>query len=140
MGSSMAVMLGRILLGLYFLVPGLRKVTGSADAVAYMQAHDIPFAAPLLWLSAFVNIAGGLCLITGRYVKLVSYGFVVYILLVNFLLHNFWAMEGDMVAHETQNFVKNLAIMAGLLVLGGISPSRKLSLSGWWKSDKAALS
>jgi putative oxidoreductase len=107
--------------------------------VAYMQGHGIPFAAPLLWFAAIVNIFGGLFLISGRHVKFVAYGFVVYILMVNFLLHDFWTMEGDGVAHETQNFVKNLAILAGLLVLAGSSAARKLLLSGWWRSDGAVL-
>lgn len=137
MTSSMAVTIGRVLLGLYFLLPGLSKIAGSADMVAYMQGHDIPFAAPLLWFSIIVNIAGGLFLILGRHVKFVAYGFVVYILIVNFMLHDFWTMTGDGVAHETQNFVKNLGILAGLLVLAGTSAARKISLSGWWRSDSA---
>ena len=39
-------------------------------------------------------------------------------ILINVFIHNFWALTGDpSQAHETQNFVKNLAIAAGLLVL-----------------------
>jgi putative oxidoreductase len=35
-------------------------------------------------------------------------------------MHDFWNVyEGVSQAHETQNFVKNLAIFAGLLVLSG---------------------
>ena len=41
-----------------------------------------------------------------------------------------------MAAREMQNFVKNLGIVAGLLVLAGYAPSRRLSLDGWWRSDK----
>lgn len=137
MTSSLAVTIGRVLLGLYFLLPGLSKLAGSADMVTYMQGHGIPFAEPLLWFSIAVNIVGGLFLILGRHVKFVAYGFVVYILLVNFMLHDFWTMQGDGVAHETQNFVKNLGILAGLLVLAGSSAARKLSLAGWWRSDSA---
>ncbi|WP_379548126.1 DoxX family protein [Qipengyuania sp. DSG2-2] len=139
MAPSVTVTIGRVLLGLYFLVPGLSKVAGSADTLAYMQGHGIPFAEPLLWFSAVVNIIGGLFLILGRHVKFVAYGFVVYILLVNVLLHDFWTMEGDIVARETQNFVKNLGILAGLLVLAGSSAARKITPTGWWRSDGAML-
>lgn len=139
MASSMTVTIGRILLGLYFLLPGLMKAAGPAGTIAYMQSHDIPFTTALMWFATIVNIVGGLFLITGRQIKFVAYGFVIYILMVNFLLHDFWTMEGDGVAHETQNFVKNLGIMAGLLVLAGSSGDRKLSLSGWWRSDSAVL-
>ena len=137
MVSSLTVTAGRVLLGLYFLLPGLMKLAGPADTIAYMQSHDIAFAQPLMWFATVVNIVGGLQLISGRHTKLVAYGFVVYILLVNFMLHNFWAMEGANVGHETQNFVKNLGILAGLLVLSGSSSARSLSLTGWWRSDRA---
>ncbi|MEP2988143.1 MAG: DoxX family protein [Parasphingorhabdus sp.] len=136
MKPSIAVTAGRILLGLYFLLPGLMKIAAPTDTIAYMQAHDIPFAPPLMWFTSIVNVIGGLFLIFGRHVKFVAYGFVIYVLMVNVMLHNFWAMEGDGIAHETQNFVKNLGILAGLLVLAGSAVSRKLSLSGWWHSDK----
>ncbi|WP_211051340.1 DoxX family protein [Parasphingorhabdus halotolerans] len=139
MTSSMTVTVGRVLLGLYFLMPGLMKAAGPAGTIAYMQSHDIPFTAALMWFATIVNIVGGLFLIFGRHVKFVAYGFVIYILMVNFLLHDFWTMEGDSVAHETQNFVKNLGIMAGLLVLAGSSAARRISLSGWWRSDNMVL-
>ena len=139
MASSMTVTIGRSLLGLYFLLPGLMKAAEPADTITYMQSHDIPFTTALMWFATVVNIVGGLLLITGRQVKFVSYGFVVYILMVNFLLHDFWTMDGNGVAHETQNFVKNLGILAGLLVLAGTSSDRKLSLSGWWQSDDAVF-
>ena len=136
--SNISITIGRILLGLYFLMPGLMKVAGAEQTIAYMQSHDIPFTAPLMWFSAAANIVGGLLLITGRHVKLVAYACVIYILLVNFMLHDFWTMGEDMVERETQNFVKNLGILAGLLVLAGVAPARPLSLSGWWRSDSSA--
>jgi len=41
-------------------------------------------------------------------------------LIINLGMHDFWNVyEGVSQAHETQNFVKNLAILAGLLVLSG---------------------
>ena len=69
---------------------------------------------------------------TGRYVKLAAYGFVIYVLLVNIMIHPFWIIES-----ELQSFVKNLGIMSGLLVLAGQAPFRLPALKGWWKSDTA---
>jgi putative oxidoreductase len=130
-------MIGQFLLGLYFLAPGIRKFTASDKLLAYMQSHDIAFASQLLWFAGAVSVIGGILLMSGRHVKLVAYGFVVYILLVNFMLHDFWTMSEDMAPREMQNFIKNLAIMAGLLAVAGYAPSRRLSLEGWWKSDKS---
>jgi putative oxidoreductase len=135
--DKFSITLGRFLLGLYFFVPGLRKFTESEKLEAYMQSHDIAFAPELLWFAGAVSVVGGILLMSGRHVKIVAYGFVVYVLLVNFMLHNFWSMSDDMVAREMQNFVKNLGIMAGLLVVAGYASLRRPSLDGWWKSDKS---
>lgn len=138
--SSMSVIVGRFLLGLYFFVPGLMKVAAPTETLAYMDSHGVPLAAPLMWFAAATNIVGGLALMTGRHVRLVAYGFVLYVLLVNFMLHDFWNMTGDEAGHETQNFIKNLGILAGLLVLAGHAPARQLSLKNWWRGDHAAAS
>ena len=136
--SSITITIGRVLLGLYFLLPGLMKAAGPAQTVAYMESHNIAFATPLMWIATVTNIVGGVMLIAGRHVKLVAYGFVVYVLLVNVMLHDFWAVAPDMVERETQNFIKNLGILAGLLVLAGQAPARRLSGGGLFRSDAAA--
>ena len=136
--DKFSIAIGRFLLGLYFFLPGIRKFTASDDTLAYMQSHDIAFALQFLWLAGVASVIGGILLMSGRHVKLVAYGFVIYVLLVNFMLHDFWTMSEDMAAREMQNFVKNLALMAGLLVLAGYAPLRRLSLDGWWRSDKAS--
>lgn len=135
--GQLSITIGRVLLGLYFLMPGLMKMAGPAETIAYMESHAIPFAAPLMWFSASVNILGGLALIAGRHVRLVAYGCAIYVLLVNFMLHDFWTMGPDIVERETQNFFKNTGILAGLLVLAGTATNRPLSLASWWRSDKS---
>lgn len=135
--AQASVRIGRVLLGLYFLLPGLMKAAAPAETIAYMEVNGVGFAGPLMWFATIVNITGGLALIAGRHVRLVAYGFVVYILLVNFMLHDFWTMEEARIERETQNFVKNLGILAGLLVLAGTSTVRSLSPNDWWRSDNS---
>ncbi len=123
--SEILVIVGRALLGLYFLVPGIFKFTSWDQHIALMDLHNVPYTAPLLAVAGITNIAGGLLLIFGRFVPLVSLGFVVYIILVNYFLHDFWNFSALTAQHEAQNFVKNLGILAGLLVLAGASVDRK---------------
>ena len=89
--SNALIIAGRFLLGLYFLVPGLMKFAAPDMHVALMQMHNVPLAEPLMWLAAMANVGGGLLLIFGRHVCLTALAFVVYVLLVNVLLHDFWA-------------------------------------------------
>ena len=54
-----AVTLGRFLLGLYFFLPGISKVTGYADTLTYMALHNIPAPDLLLPITIVLQIGGG---------------------------------------------------------------------------------
>ncbi len=86
------------------------------------------FALRLHMFAGLASIIGGLALMSGRYVRLAAYGFVVYTLLVNVLIHPFWVARS-----ELQNFIKNLGITAGLPVLAGYAAPRWPSLKGCGK-------
>ena len=75
-------------------------------------------APALLALAGLLQIAGGLLLLINRQVVVCALGFAVMVLLINLNLHDFWNVyDGVNAERETQNFVKNLAVFAGLLVL-----------------------
>jgi putative oxidoreductase len=135
--SPLLIATGRWLLALYFLVPGIMKFVAFPMHVKLMQTHNVPMAEVLLVISGVAQIAGALLLMANRFVRFAALGFVIYIVLINLLLHDFWNFSGMVASHELQNFIKNLAILAGLLVLAGCSPRRMLSLKGLATSDKA---
>tara|TARA_R110002110_G_C13346771_1_gene708183 strand:- start:66 stop:422 length:357 start_codon:yes stop_codon:yes gene_type:complete len=110
-----------------FLVPG--------QQLELMARHGIPAPELMLIVAGLANVVGALLLFTNRYVRLTSLGFVLYILVINVMLHDFWNFSGIEGQHETQNFFKNLGILAGLLVLAGASPWRRISLQELKQSD-----
>lgn len=114
-----ALRIGQVLLGLYFILPGLAKFADWQMHIELMQRHNVPFADPLLFIAGIANLALGGLLIANRHVGLAAYGCAAYILVINFSLHDFWNFSGIEGAHETQNFVKNLGILAGALILAG---------------------
>ena len=69
--DSFSFIVGRSLLGLYFVGPGLSKVFDYAGTLALMKIKGVPFSSILLPLTIGIQILGGLCLILGR-------SFVVY--------------------------------------------------------------
>jgi len=129
------ILAGRLLLALYFLVPGLMKFAAWDLHIGMMEGHGVPLAAPLLLVAGLANVVGALLLVLNRHVRLTALGFVLYILLVNVNLHDFWNYDGIEGQHEMQNFIKNLGILAGCLVLAGASKARGLKLSDILKSD-----
>jgi len=110
--------LGRTLLGLYFIVPGMSKVAGYEGYLDLMASKGVPLVEILLPLTILIQVGAGLFLIAGKNLRVSALLLFGLTILINLFIHNFWALAGDPgQAHETQNFVKNLAIAAGLLVL-----------------------
>ena len=116
--DSLSFIVGRSLLGLYFIGPGLSKVFDYASTIALMKIKGVPFSSLLLPATIAIQIFGGLLLILGKNLRTASLILFGLTIIINIFIHNFWALAGDSTqAHEVQNFVKNLAIGAGLLVL-----------------------
>jgi putative oxidoreductase len=110
--------LGRTLLGLYFIGPGMTKVAGYQGYLDLMASKGVPLVEVLLPLTILIQVGAGLFLIAGKNLRVSALLLFGLTILINLFIHNFWALAGDPgQAHETQNFVKNLAIAAGLLVL-----------------------
>ena len=110
--------LGRTLLGLYFIVPGMTKIAGYQGYLDLMASKGVPLVEVLLPLTILIQVGAGLFLIAGKNLRVSALLLFGLTILINLFIHNFWALAGDPgQAHETQNFVKNLAIAAGLLVL-----------------------
>ena len=110
--------LGRTLLGLYFIGPGMTKVAGYEGYLDLMASKGVPLVEVLLPLTILIQVGAGLFLIACKNLRVSALLLFGLTILINLFIHNFWALAGDPgQAHETQNFVKNLAIAAGLLVL-----------------------
>ena len=116
--DKFSITLGRILLGLYFLLPGISKIPTYAGTTEYMLLHNIPLASILLPITIVLQVGLGVMLIIGYRIKESALFLAALTILINIGMHDFWNEYPNTDAgHETQNFVKNLAIFAGLLVL-----------------------
>ena len=116
--DKFSITLGRILLGLYFLLPGVSKIPSYASTTEYMLLHNIPLASVLLPITIVLQVGLGVMLIIGYRIKESALILAALTIFINIGMHDFWNEYPNTDAgHETQNFVKNLAIFAGLLVL-----------------------
>jgi putative oxidoreductase len=111
---SLAV--GRFLLSVIFILSGGGKLMQFAGTANMMAAKGIPLAKLALAISLLVEIVGGLCLLAGVKVRIVAPIMALWLVPVTLVFHNFWAYQGQDAAGQQINFLKNLAIMGGLLV------------------------
>lgn len=120
--EALCPLAGRIILGIYFLVFGaLPKISNFQGMSDYMASHGM-FMVPLfLVLTIIVQFAGGASLVLGYKTQISAFLLAGLTLVISLVMHNFWALdEGIVRGHETQNFVKNMGIMAGLLAIAGL--------------------
>lgn len=90
-----------------------------------MLANSVPATAVLLPITIVLQITLGLAIVVGFKGKIAAFILAGLTLVICIYMHKFWAMEeGIQRAHEMQNFIKNMAIMAGLLVISGIGTGR----------------
>jgi putative oxidoreductase len=116
--DDISILVGRSLLGLYFLGPGIAKVFNYSNYVAVMEQNEVPLTLLALPTVILIQVIGGVMLILNQNIKVFAWALFLTTIVINIYIHDFWTLEdGISKSHETQNFVKNLAICAGLLVL-----------------------
>ena len=114
-------LVGRTLLGLYFLVFGALKIPTYFDTLSLMISKGVPLSGVLLPITIIIQVLAGFFLIIGQNLRISSLLLVGLTFLINIFIHDFWNLTGDpSQAHEAQNFIKNLGIIAGLFVLATI--------------------
>ena len=123
--ENACLLTGRGLLGLYFILPAISKITNFEGMSAYMAEHNVPLIPVLLVLTIIIQLAAGSALIIGFQGKWAAFVLAGLTLAISLFMHNFWDYpEGTEQAHELQNFVKNMAVMAGLLIVTAIGTGR----------------
>ena len=83
----------------------------------------------MLATALLIEAAGVLCLIVGWHARFAAFVMAIYLGVVSVLLHNFWASQGTTAGGMQTQFLKNLGIMGGLLMIAAYGPGR-------WSADK----
>ena len=114
--ESIGLGLGRLLLSVIFILSGVQKLMHFSQTASMMAGKGIPLATVALALSIAVEVGGGLLLIIGYKVRYVAMVMALFLVPVTLTFHNFWAFQGAAREMQMGNFLKNLAIIGGLLV------------------------
>lgn len=113
-----ALLVGRILLSIIFIMSGWGKITGYAGTVGYMEAMGVPGV--LLPLAIVVELGGGLAILVGFQTRIASILLAGFCIVAGYLFHYVAAAAAtDPMAQMMQQimFMKNVTIAGGLLVL-----------------------
>lgn len=110
-------LLGRILLSAIFVMSGVHKLTAWSETVQQMENEGMPFV-PVLLVGAIVfELGGGLLVLFGGWTRLGAAMLIIFLIPTTLIFHDSWTYEGQEQQMQMINFMKNLAIMGGLLVV-----------------------
>jgi putative oxidoreductase len=109
------IALGRVLMAVMFIQSGIEKIFGYSGAEQYMEAHGVPSL--LLPLVIIVEAGGGLCVLLGLFTRWAVIALGGFCLLAAILFHYQPSDTMQMI-----NFMKNITIAGGFLVLAGAGP------------------
>jgi putative oxidoreductase len=122
--QSSTVLVGRILLGLIFVLSGFAKISGFDGTAGYIASKGLPLPQLVAALTIAVELGGGLALMAGLYTRQAVVALAGFTLLAGVIFHNFWAVpQAEQMAQQI-NFMKNLAIAGGMLVVAAFGPGR----------------
>ena len=124
---SYVPLLGRILLGLIFVMSGLTKITGFEATQQQMAAQGMPLTAVLLVGAIVVEVLGGLSVILGLWARGGAAALILFLIPATLIFHTDFGQQTQVIM-----FLKNLSIMGGLLLVMafGSGPYRIRSLRG----------
>lgn len=116
--------IARVLAGAFFLYAGVMKIVGFAGTVGWIAFVGYPYPEVLAVAAIVLEIVGGVALLANRYVEPASYALAAFTVLAGVMFHQFWSAAPEMAANETNHFLKNIVIAAGLLLVGQVSKEK----------------
>jgi len=110
-------LVGRVLMAALFLPAGVSKIAGFAGTVGYIASKGVPLPEAAAIIAIIVEVGGGLALILGFKTRWAALAIALFTLIATFMFHNYWTLPADQQMVQQLMFMKNIAVIGGLLTL-----------------------
>ncbi len=115
---------GRILIALIFIIAGFGKITGFEGTVGYIASKGLPLPQLAAIVAIIIELGGGIMLVLGWKTRWAAAAILLFTGVAAVIFHDFWAVPPEQAQGQMIHFMKNMAIMGGLLfvVIHGSGP------------------
>jgi putative oxidoreductase len=113
---------GRILLAAIFLVAGYGKLMAFAGTSGYFAKLGFPAPDVMTVLAIAVELGGALLLIAGWHARWAAWALILFVAIATFAAHRFWEFDASQYRNQMNHFLKNLALIGGLLFVVAFGP------------------
>ncbi len=122
--ESIVALVGRVLLAVIFLISAYGKLANRPGTLAYMQSHGVPGGEAALVLAMVFELGGAVLLLAGLWGRLGAALLFIFLIPTTIYIHHFWGLPPEAAAGQQVQFLKNVAIMGGLLMVVSCGPGR----------------
>lgn len=117
---SVLFLVGRILLGGYFLYNGINHFLNLGGMAQYAGMKGVPAPELAVLGTGLLLLVAGASILLGLFPRIGLACAAIFFIGVTPVMHNFWAVPLEQQMGETINFAKNVALLGGTLMLFGI--------------------
>ena len=135
---DIAALVGRVLLAAIFILGGWGKIGGFEGTAGYIASKGLPLPQVGAAIAVVVELVGGIMLLVGFKARWAALAIFVFLIPTTFIFHAFWAVPPEQVMAQQNSFMKNLAIMGGMLMVWAFGPGR-LALDAASERSQLAL-
>ena len=115
--TAILIIVGRLLLGGYFLQAGLRNFTKLPLHTSILEKKGIPMPRESLIVALAVQVLGGAMVALRVFPAVGAVGLIVFTIAANALYHNFTLFQGDERTSHLNSVLTNLGIIGALLLV-----------------------
>jgi putative oxidoreductase len=94
---------------------GVNKVLHWSQTADQMRSEGMVGVPVFLALAILVEIGAGLAIVIGWKTRPAAFLMVIFLIPVTLIFHDFWRYQGSAQMQQMIHFMKNLAILGGLL-------------------------
>jgi uncharacterized membrane protein YphA (DoxX/SURF4 family) len=120
--EGVALLIGRILFGGVFAFTGLNHFFQIEEMTGYAEYKGLPAPKAGVLLSGALLILGGFGIIAGVLPAMSAVVIAGFLMVSALIFHDFWAVSEEEQQTEMTQFLKNIAIAGGALVIVAIGP------------------
>jgi len=119
-----AALLGRVLLATIFVISGFGKLTGFDGTAGHIGAKGLPLPQVLAAIAVAIELGGGVAILLGWKTRWAALAFAVFLVVITPIFHGYWSSPPAEAMGQQLNFMKNLSILGGMLLLLAFGPGR----------------
>ncbi|AWK89725.1 DoxX family protein [Azospirillum thermophilum] len=116
-GQDLLLLAARVLLGAIFVQSGFGKLMSLGGFIGGLESQGVPMAAVLGTIGAAVEFFGGLAVVLGAWTRLAALAVAGFTVAATLIAHRYWEVAPEAMRMQQIQFMKNVAIIGGLLSL-----------------------